>query len=50
MKTLRESFRREALKSANFEKEKVTPLTNEKQEIYQNKKICYIYKNDFEHK
>ena len=50
MKNFCESLREDALKIINFEKEKIRLLTKERQESYENVKICYICKDKFENK
>ena len=44
MKKFCESLRKHATKIINFKKKKMKLLTKEKQEAYQNAKICYICK------
>ena len=39
-----------ATKIINFEKKKMTLLTKEQQESYENAKVCYICKEKFENK
>ena len=50
MKKFCESFREHAMKIINILKKKMTPLTNEQQELYEKTKICHICKIPFEHK
>ena len=38
-----ESLREHEMKRINFEKKKMILLTNEQQESYEERKICYIY-------
>ena len=44
MKKFCESLRQYAVKIINFKKKKMKLLTKEKQESYENSKICYICK------
>ena len=50
MKEFLESLRGRKMKINNFKKERVKLLSNEKQNSYQNSKICYICKEKFENK
>ena len=43
MKDFCESLREHEMKRINFEKKKMILLTNEQQESYEERKICYIY-------
>ena len=43
-----EFVREHAMKIINFEKEKKKLLTEEHKESYENAKICYIFKENFE--
>ena len=45
-----ESLRERAMKIINFKKIKMTLLTKQQQESYQNTKICYICKEKLESK
>ena len=38
------------MKTINFEKKKMTPLTNQEYESYLNQRNCHICKKKFEHK
>ena len=49
MKPFCESLREHAMELINFKKKKMKLLTNEQQKSYQNVKICYICKEQFEH-
>ena len=42
MKKFYESLRKHAMKIINFNKKKIKLLTKERQESYENAKICYI--------
>ena len=48
MKKFCESFREQTMKIINFKKKKRKLLTKEQQESYENAKICYICKEQFE--
>ena len=48
MKKFCESLREHAMKIINFKKKKMKLLTKERQESYENAKICYICKEKFE--
>ena len=50
MKKFCESLRERAMKIINFKKKKMTLITKEQQESYQNAKICYICKEKLESK
>ena len=51
MKTLCEFLREHAMKIINFKKKKkMKLLTKERQESYENAKICYVCKEQFENK
>ena len=50
MKKFSESLREHEIKTINFKNKKMNLLTNEQQESYQNAKICYICKEQFEKK
>ena len=50
MKKFCESLRERAMKIINFKKIKMTLLTKQQQESYQNAKICYICKEKLESK
>ena len=50
MKKFCESLREYAMKIINFKKKKMTLLTKEQQESYENVKICYNSKKKFENK
>ena len=43
MKKFCESLREHAMKIINFKKKKTRLLTKEKQALYENAKICYIF-------
>ena len=45
-----EFVREHAMKIINFEKKKMKLLTEEQKESYENAKICYIFKENFENK
>ena len=48
MKKFREVLREHAMTIINFKKKKMKLLTKEQQESYENAKICYICKEQFE--
>ena len=48
MKKFCEFLREHAMKIINFKKKKMKLLTKEQQESYENAKICYICKENFE--
>ena len=50
MKKFCESLRERAMKIISFKKKKMTLITKEQQESYQNAKICYICKEKLESK
>ena len=50
MKEFCESLREHAIKIINSKKKKMKLLTKELQELYENEKICYIYKEKSENK
>ena len=50
MKMFCESLRELATKIINFKKKKMKLLTTEQRESYENEKICYISKEEFENK
>ena len=50
MKKFCESLRERAMKIIHFKKKKMTLITTEQQESYQNAKICYICKETLESK
>ena len=45
-----EYLKKHTRKIINFEMKKISLLTNEQQELYQNAKICYICNENFEDK
>ena len=50
MKRFCEVLRKQAMKIINFRKKKIKLLSKEKQESYENAKICYIIKEKFKNK
>ena len=50
MKRVCEFLREQTLKIVNFEKTKMKLLTEEQKESYENVKICYICKENFENR
>ena len=50
MKKIRESLREHAMKIINFKTKKSNLSTNEQQESFENAKLCYICKENFENK
>ena len=50
MKRFCEVIRKQAMKIINFRKKKIKSLSKEKQESYENAKICYIIKEKFKNK
>ena len=50
MKNLCEFFREHAMKIISFKKKKKRLSTKEQQELYEDIKICYIYKEILENK
>ena len=50
MKKFCEFLREHAMKIISFKKKKIILLTKGEQESYENKKMCYICKEKFEHK
>ena len=49
MKMFCESLSEQSIET-NFKKKKMNLLSNEQQKLYQNTKICYIFKKEFEDK
>ena len=47
MKIFCKDLKDQAMKIINYEKKKMIPLTDEKKEIYENQKICYICEQEF---
>ena len=47
MKIYWKDLKDQAIKIINYEKEDMTPLTNEEKESYENQKICHICKKEF---
>ena len=50
MKKFYEPLREQALKTIDFKKKKMKPLTKEQQQSYEKTKICYICKEKFKNK
>ena len=50
MKAFCEFLREDTMKIINFKKKKIRLLTKEQQESYENAKICYVCKEEFENK
>ena len=48
MKRFCKSLREHAIKIIIFKKKKIELLTKEQQELYENAKICYFCKEEFE--
>ena len=47
MKKYFNDLREQAMRTINYEKKEMIPLTDEEKESYENQEVCHIYKKDF---